>query len=51
MATDFYIRAIKLAKYEDLRPAAYGVLVKKKKGFGDQKWIHKMFQIVKYEAF
>ena len=26
MATDFHSRAIKLAKYEDLRPAAYGVL-------------------------
>ena len=25
MANDFHSRAIKLAKYEDLRPAAYGV--------------------------
>ena len=27
MANDFHSRAIKLAKYEDLRPAAYGVLI------------------------
>ena len=26
MANDFHSRAIKLAKYEDLRPAAYGVI-------------------------
>ena len=31
MDNDFHSHAIKLAKYEDLRPAAYGVLVKKKK--------------------
>ena len=26
MANEFHIRVIKLAKYEELRPAAYGVI-------------------------
>ena len=31
MANEFHIRVIKLAKYEELRPAAYGVLMGKDK--------------------
>ena len=27
MANEFHIRVIKLAKYEELRPAAYGVFI------------------------
>ena len=28
MANEFHIRVIKLAKYEELRPAAYGVPIR-----------------------